>query len=238
MANTTHVLFDFFGTLVEYSASWIHQGFERSHAVLRENGATLEYAAFVEAVDAVFAEHEERASSTLDEYTMDEVCRALLTRTLPRAPSDAALRVYRDTYLAEWSKGVRYIPGVPELLAQLAERFVLVLVTNTHHAEFVRGHLAAMAIENRFTAVVASDEHGRRKPSPCIFERALSLSGGTREGSLYVGDSFAADYRGATGAGLRCVLIDPERRHDVPDTDRLNDILALRGHLSVREADA
>jgi putative hydrolase of the HAD superfamily len=233
MQRPTHLLFDFFGTLVEYSPGRIDQGFKRSHAWLVENGAALEYAAFASRVDAVFEELETRAARSLDEYSMDAVCHALLARELPRAPSDEAMARFRDTYLEEWSRGVRYIPGVPELLAELAERYVLALVTNTHHTALVRGHLSAMDIAHRFATVIASDEHGRRKPSPCIFARALALSEGTSETSLYIGDSFLADYQGAASAGLRCLLIDPMRRHDIPDADRLDHILALRDHLAL-----
>jgi putative hydrolase of the HAD superfamily len=120
---------------------------------------------------------------------------------------------------------VQYLPGVPEVLAHLAERFTLVLVTNTHHADLVHGHLHAMGADRCFVVVVTSVEHGKRKPSPCIFDHALMRSGGTAEGALYVGDSFSCDYRGAVAAGMRPLLIDPDRRHDVPEGDRLSHVL-------------
>ena len=106
-------------------------------------------------------------------------------------------------------QGVWYIPGVQELLVELAESFTLVLVTNTHHAPLVHNHLQAMGVAHHFATVVTSVEHGKRKPSACIFEQALALSAGNPETSVYVGDTFAADYLGATDAGLRCLLIDP-----------------------------
>jgi putative hydrolase of the HAD superfamily len=74
-------------------------------------------------------------------------------------------------------------------------------------------------------------EHGKRKPSSCIFERALASSAGTPETSVYVGDSFEADYLGATRAGIECWLIDPKHRHDVPETARLGHILEIRARL-------
>jgi putative hydrolase of the HAD superfamily len=231
MGELRHLLFDFFGTLVAYRNSWTEQGFERSHAVALASGAELDYAAFLQRVSNTFEEFEARALHSLAEYSMDAFCAEFLGRVLRRAPDSDAVARFRDAYLSEWNKGVTYIPGVQELLAELAERFVLVLVSNANDADFVRSHLRALGIADRFAHVVISVEHGRRKPSPCIFQEALARVGGTAESGVYVGDSFAADYRGAAGAGLRCLLIDPERRHSVPEADRLTHILELRSRL-------
>ena len=47
MAKTTHLLFDFFGTLVDYSASWTEQGYPRSHALVRSRGSDIQYERFL-----------------------------------------------------------------------------------------------------------------------------------------------------------------------------------------------
>lgn len=228
----THVLFDFFGTLVAYSDSRVEQGFRQSHALLLERGADTDYAGFLERWEASFEEFEARAQDSCEEYSMDAVCGQFLSRVLPELPDHQAVEVFRDTYLNEWNQGVRYIPGVREMLVELAESFTLVLVTNTHHAELVHGHLRAMDVDHYFANVVTSVEHRKRKPSACIFERALALSSGRPDTSVYIGDSFAADYVGATNAKLRCLLIDPEHRHDVPDANRLMHILEVRARLA------
>lgn len=230
----THVLFDFFGTLVAYSASRVEQGFHESHALLVEQGADDDYAGFLERWEASFEELEVRARDSGDEYSMDAVCEQFLRRVLPTAPEQQVVESFRDTYLNEWNQGVTYIPGVQEMLAELAGSFTLVLVTNTHHAELVHGHLRAMDVARYFAHVVTSVEHGKRKPSACIFERALALSSGKRESSVYIGDSFAADYVGAANAGLRCLLIDPEHRHHLPASQRLAHILEIRARLALR----
>ncbi|HYO95047.1 MAG TPA: HAD family hydrolase [Polyangiaceae bacterium] len=232
MPARTHVLFDFFGTLVAYSESRVEQGFRHSHELLLELGADIGYAEFLERWAGSFDALEIRAQDSLDEYSMDTVCGQFLGRVLPRLPGQAMVRLFRDVYLQEWNKGVKYIAGVRELLVELAESFTLVLVTNTHHAALVHGHLQAMTVADHFATVVTSVEHGKRKPSACIFERALALSCGQPETSIYVGDSVAADYVGATNAGIRCLLIDPERRHDVPDADRITHILDARVRLT------
>ncbi len=232
MAAPTHVLFDFFGTLVAYNPSRVEQGYERSHSLLLSLGARLDQAEFLASWDRTFEEFEVAAERSLDEYPMASVCAEFLRRVLPHAPAPSDVARFQDTYLSEWNKGVAYISGVPELLASLAERFTVVLVTNTHTTALILGHLRALNVEEHFAAIVASVDHGKRKPSACIFERALLQSGGRPETAVYVGDSFAADYRGATSAGLRCLLIDPGRRHEVPDGHRLGHVLETPSRLA------
>jgi putative hydrolase of the HAD superfamily len=227
MTAPTHLLFDFFGTLVDYNASQTEQGFSRSYDLAVARGASLPYAEFLERLNGTWMDLEARAERSLVEYSMEAWSLEFLTRVLPVEPDTEMVGAFRDSYLDEWNKGVRYIPGIEAMLATLAERFVLVLITNTHSPELVHGHLRRLDIGRYFARVITSLEHGKRKPSACIFESALAQTGGVAGSAAYVGDSFGADYRGATGAGLRCLLIDPKRRHDVPEADRLNDIFEM-----------
>lgn len=232
MAALTHVLFDFFGTLVSYSKSLVEQGYQRSYEVLVTAGTSVDYSEFLERWSVTFEEFELKAQQSLDEFSMDEVCAEFLRRLLSQPANADVIARFRDTYLSEWDKGVEYIPGVTPLLADLSERFTLVLLTNTHHAELVSEHLRAMDATQYFTAVVTSVEHGKRKPSRSIFERAIEQSSGKPETSVYVGDSYSEDYLGAVGAGLRGLLIDPEHRYDVPQTHRLAHVLEIRALLA------
>jgi len=228
MLPVTHLLFDFFGTLVEYSESRTEQGYERSHAILVANAASLGYQEFLERWSAVCREFDLQAEASQDEYSMDQVVTEFLGRVLASQPSAALVDVFRDTYLQEWNKGVKYIVGVAELLNELAQRYTLALVTNTHSAEFVQAHLRTLGVEDYFSAIVTSVEYGKRKPCAAIFEYALKATGGQKQSAVYVGDSFSADYLGAKGVGMRCLLIDPLVKHDVPVADRLAHILDVR----------
>ena len=127
----------------------------------------------------------------------------------------------------EWGQGVSYISGVNEMLDALSANYTLVLVTNTHHAKLVQDHLRNSGMERYFNYVITSVEHGRRKPSRSIFEHALISSNGLKEAALFVGDSYVLDYQGALAAGIQSLLIDPEKRYDVPNFHRLNGILEL-----------
>lgn len=230
----THVLFDFFGTLVSYSASRVDQGYPRSHDLLLKAGTSLTYQQFLSLWDLVFREFDEASDAQLIEFSMDDVCEAFLRRALHDTPSATTVRQFRDVYLNEWNKGVEYIPGASDLLADLHDRYALVLVTNTHHAEVVFSHLSVMDITQYFSAVVTSVEYGKKKPSPELFSHALSISGGIANSSVHVGDSFAADYKGAASAGIDCFLIDPCERFPIPQSARINHVLDIRERLLSR----
>jgi putative hydrolase of the HAD superfamily len=183
MEPITHVLFDFFGTLVHYSESRVEQDHAGSYRLLCAEGYSANYAEFLASWSASFDSFEAAALGNLEEFSMTEVCNAYLTATLHRTPS-AALQ-----------------------------------------------HLERMAVRHLFQAVVTSVEHRRRKPSACIFQHALGKTGGHAGAAVYIGDSYAADYVGATEAGLRCLLIDPQQVHAIPEAARLSTILEVASAL-------
>ena len=227
----THVLFDFFGTLVDYSASRTEQGYERSHALLRAAGSSLDYGGFLALWSEVSDAHEAEAERSLREYAMRDVTSAFLRQALPM-PDPTLVDPFVETYLAEWSKAVRYPAGLREMLTRLLNHHRLAVITNTHDPALVPTHLARMGVANLLAPVVTSVELGWRKPSPRIFEHALERIGARPEECLYVGDSYIADYRGALAAGLRAWLIDPERRTPVPDENRIDSVLDVERRLS------
>lgn len=217
----THLLFDFFGTLVEYSDSRTEQGYEKSHSVLLTHRATLSYSDFLESWSNTANRFDLEAETSQDEYSMDDVVNGFLANVLGSDFSPHILPIFRDTYLQEWSKGVKYIEEVPALLHQLHHHYTLVLVTNTHSATFVHSHLNSMNITSYFSAIVTSIEHGKRKPCASIFEHALQVTNGKSDQAIYIGDSFVPDYLGANGIGMRCLLIDPDKKQNIPAKDRI-----------------
>jgi putative hydrolase of the HAD superfamily len=227
MTKTTHILFDFFGTLVEYSASRTEQGYERSYQILLSNGVALSYDQFLEKWSAICRRFDLQSEVNHDEYSMDDVVSGFFEEVLALKARPDMVRRFRDAYLQEWNKGVRYIAEVPDLLKQLSESYTLALVTNTHSADLIREHLRKMEVAHVFSVVVTSVEHGKRKPAASIFQQTLKISGGRSDQSIYVGDSLEADYVGSNSVGMRCLLIDPQKAHSVPEEDRIDSVLAL-----------
>jgi putative hydrolase of the HAD superfamily len=229
--RTTHIMFDLFGTLVSYHDSEVAAGFRRSHDVVRKAGSTIGYDDFCATWGKTFDEFERRATASHDEFSMTAICAAFLERVIGRQTDRDTIDRFRQTYLEEWSTGVRLVPGVAETIDQLSGCYRLGVITNTHDGDFARRQLSRTGVADRFRLIVTSIEHGKRKPSPFIFRHAVKLAGANAKHTVFVGDSYDADYCGAVGAGLGCLLIDPERRHKIPESDRIDSITDLPSRL-------
>lgn len=226
------VLFDFFGTLVEYSASRTEQGYERSFAVLEEAGCSLGYNDFLQLWSSLSERLDTEARSTLREFSMAELGLAFFEKAVPGKASAAHRARFLETYLEEWNQGVRPIPGLVDMLTRLATRFRLAVITNTHDARLVPRHLERLGMARCFEAVFTSVEFGLRKPHPAIFEHAMRSLVTSPGECLYVGDDEVADFDGAAGAGLPALLVDPLGVSSVAPSAQLSSILELESRLA------
>ena len=101
-------------------------------------------------------------------------------------------------------------PDVEPLLDVLrASGCTIGLVSNTDR------DLGAFAAELGICVdfALASRAHGRRKPCTTIFAAALALGGAPAELTVMVGDSLDDDIAGASGCGVRAVLVDRHGRY-------------------------
>ena len=65
-----------------------------------------------------------------------------------------------------------------------------------------------LGLASYFDFIVVSARVGCSKPNPCIFREALRQASAMPERALHVGDSLAADVRGAQVVGITGVLVD------------------------------
>ncbi|MEV0386009.1 HAD family hydrolase [Nonomuraea sp. NPDC050643] len=223
----THILFDFFGTLVDYSPSRTEQGYDASYALLRRFGATLSYEGFLETWSRVSAELDRLSDVDDHEFSMAEAGTALLREILPREPGPAEVEEFVTAYVGEWNTGVHYLPGLAGLVEELSAGHRLAVVTNTHLPALVPGHLAAMGLLSAFDAVVTSVEVGWRKPHPKIYAKALGELGIEASAAVFVGDTYGPDFEGPERCGMAAYLIDPHRRAPVPEARRLRSVFDL-----------
>jgi putative hydrolase of the HAD superfamily len=79
---------------------------------------------------------------------------------------------------------------------------------------------------------VASRYHGKVKPDPTIFHKALAQLGVEPQEAAMVGDHLEDDIDGARALGMRAVLVDREDRYpDVPN--RLPDLFGVPAALGL-----
>lgn len=221
------ILFDMFGTLVGYNPSRTEQGYHATHDLLRANGIDVTYETFLACWSAVWDRLEQETAQSGWDFSMERLASEFLS-DLGCLPDERLTTDITRSYVREWSTGVRPIPGVPELLAEFAPRFRLGVVSNTHSARAVHDELKRGRIHHYFPVIVTSIEHGRRKPNPSIFEAALARLDLPPSEVLFIGDNLDADYRGANGAGMSAVLIDPTGTHRTAAQHTVRSILELR----------
>jgi putative hydrolase of the HAD superfamily len=218
------ILFDFFGTLVSYSASRVDQGYPRCHEFLRAHGSTLSYRDFLTEIDSCFVEFDRRSDIDDHEFSMGQVASAFLAR----ASIDGDPAEFERRYLAEWSAGVVVPPALASLLTALRETHRLAVVSNTHSSTMVPELLAGAGMAELFDAVVLSVDVGWRKPHPRMYAAALEAMRVPAAEAIFVGDSYLADYAGPSAVGIAALLIDPARSADIPDDRRIDSVFDLR----------
>jgi len=99
-------------------------------------------------------------------------------------------------------------PDTPRVIGDLRARgFTLGVVSNADGR--VAAALVAHGTAGYFSAVVDSHVVGVEKPDARIFLIALEACGAQPSESVYVGDIYEIDVRGARNAGMTPVLLDP-----------------------------
>ena len=121
----------------------------------------------------------------------------------------------------------RVDPDAAALFAELAGRGIVLGMGSNYDARLMSvlaGHRELDPLAGR---VVVSAAVGWRKPARTFFAEVERAAGVPAADILFVGDDLDNDYHGATAAGLRAVLLDPNARHpDVSDRiTRLSGIL-------------
>lgn len=164
--------------------------------------------------------HERAVQIWLDMYAMMADHCGIADAGLPQA-------VY-DEYLdpGNWS----LFADARACLEGLKRRgFRLAVVSNWDAT--LEGLLRGMGCLPYFDEVVASAAVGCRKPNRAIFEVALERMGAAASEAVHVGDLPEADGQGASGAGIRPVIIDRRGRHAGCGFERVGSLADLPGLL-------
>jgi len=116
-------------------------------------------------------------------------------------------------------------PGTAEKLREIGERYQIAVISNADGK--IEDVLQRCGIADCFQTITDSGLIGYEKPHPKIFRQALKSLNAAPEQSLYVGDVYSVDYLGATGAGMRAVLMDVPgayRDKGVPRVESLEEL--------------
>lgn len=142
---------------------------------------------------------------------------------LDNGDSEAVSRAYRDAV----NDALVPVPGVPDLLGDLRERYCVGLLTDGP-SRAQRSKLERLGWTDLFDAVVVTGELEAGKPDPRAFAALTDRLGVPPGETVYVGDNPTADVRGAKRAGMLAVQV-LDAADDEPDPEA--DATVVRGEL-------
>ena len=172
------------------------------------------------------------ASPSTARFSRDRFARAL-SRIGADASAAEALSTAHMGHLA----GFTNLPdGHLDVVATLADRYRVGLVSNFDHAPTARAVLARHGLDRHLAATVISAEFGWRKPHPGIFRAALARLDVVPSEALYVGDTHRRrrHRRAGRGDGRRLAGAVRRRRSDPPPTFRIASLAELPALLGRR----
>ncbi len=226
--NYKYILFDFFGTLVDYNSSITDTPCGETVNFLQTNGYDIDAFEFTLLWDACFNDLELEADKTLKEFSMEAVAE-LFFEKLGKRPNDEIITGLIDIYMKEWIDGVLPIEGLTDFLDTIDSG--MAIITNTHYAPLVPGIVDRLNLGRHFDAIETSVENGFRKPSPKIFLDTLDKLECEAADALYVGDSIECDYVGPGKIGMEAVLVTKKCVEGVPKERQIANVLELKDYL-------
>lgn len=226
------VLFDLFGTVVQFVApppGAARGTFEWLRAPLAERRPAIPFEEFTRALVEVSVAIGAERTPEHREIPSRERFRRVLAR-FDAVADPAAAEALSLAHMAHLAARTEMPAAHGDLLRELAGRYRLGLVSNFDHAPTAQAILARCGVHRCFDVTVISDDFGRRKPHPSIFQEALVRLGAAPSEALYVGDTAVDDIVGAQAAGLDVAWIN-RFGDDPPDpgpTFTLRELTELR----------
>lgn len=137
---------------------------------------------------------------------------------------------FEDEYVELCSVGKILMPNAEEILAYLAPKYTLHIITNG----FNNGTSLKMQnpiLQQYITTVTNSEEVGAAKPFAPIFKTALAKANASIENSIMIGDNLVADIKGAQDLGLDAIFFNVYQEKELPNVPVINDLLDLKAIL-------
>ncbi len=112
------------------------------------------------------------------------------------------------------------VGGVGAALDEISKVYPLAVVSDTiiSPGRNLRRWLAMNGLLQHFSGFAFSDEVGKSKPDPAIFESAATQLGVDLKEIVHVGDREHNDIKGAHALGMRAILFTATRDTDAQDT--------------------
>jgi phosphoglycolate phosphatase len=131
----------------------------------------------------------------------------LMQELVPTANPAEAVARYREHHRGAMLTDTRLMPGVGDVIPELARRGVRLVVCSNKGVSFTRELVAHLGLAPHFAAVLGPDDvGGRAKPDPAMLHEGLARADATTATAVYVGD-MAIDVHAARAAGMPVWLV-------------------------------
>lgn len=117
---------------------------------------------------------------------------------------------WRPTFDEHVEAAIEPIPGAVETIEALAERPIHVGVLSDVDDAAGKQMLERFGVREAFDSITTSEEVGRTKPDPAMFETALEKADADPGRSLMIGDRYDHDVKGAAEVGIHGVAFGAE----------------------------
>jgi putative hydrolase of the HAD superfamily len=217
MPTVKGIGFDLFGTLVLQERFSFEECLDSLYHSLLTSGFALEKEPFVEEYRQVNRRFMAQATAEGREtHNRLWIAGALQALEYAVAPEDPCVQQAVEAYFEPFITCCQLIPGTREMLASVARRYRLGLVSNFTHPPAVERILAGVGIDHFFDEILISGRLGIRKPHPAVFAELTRRLALAPADIVFVGDELHADIVGAQGAGMRTVWMTYRQRLERP----------------------
>jgi phosphoglycolate phosphatase len=131
---------------------------------------------------------------------------ALSGVTFSKDRVDQLTKAFIEFYRADIARASHPFPGCLEALDELQALGAKLSVCTNKRTDLSQQLLDALAMSERFSAIVGADAVTERKPHPDHFRAAVTRAGGVVRRAVMIGDT-AADVASARGAGAPVAVV-------------------------------
>jgi putative hydrolase of the HAD superfamily len=204
------VIFDLFDTLLllESDEAYYQPSLRSLHSFLSANGVSVSFERFNRVYFEVRDELYSEARETMDEPHFDlRVSETLRRLGYDLDSSDSIVTGATKAFADEFMRYVTLDEQAIDVLKELHKKYKLGLISNFAIPECGRRLLDKFGLTRFFDLVIISGEVNKRKPSPEIFEMALTGLGVKASRAVFVGDMLDLDVMGPKNVGMKTILI-------------------------------
>lgn len=149
------------------------------------------------------------------ELTKEDLRTKRFERTLQKFKVDNPQLAQKlgDGYIEISPYQTNLFPNTIETLESLRkDEYKLHIITNGFkEVQFIK--LKNSGLIDFFDVILCSEEVGKSKPNPEVFQFALNRANAKKNESLMIGDDYHADIIGAEKFGMQSILFDPYNKH-------------------------